>query len=305
MNAQLLWLSSLGVGLLALLVLGVQVVVGHLRHTGNLKKQVLRRLNPQTVADTRKKEGIDLGPVENFLIRAGIRMSLTRLVLVLTVTAAIILALAVSRGVLEAVVALVCAVLILMTLWRIKHERLRRQIFEELPGIVDAMLRSLAAGRSVEHSLVIAFGDASPVFDPLNFRLRGAVRQGRDYTRVLDSFAELYRIPPVTQIAIALRTSVHFGSSVRPVLQEVAKAIRSRQELRREFMAATSETRFTAVVFALLPPGLAVYIVLMNKGFAQALLSTDTGHTMVAVAGVLQVLGSILIWNLIREVGRG
>jgi len=43
----------------------------------------------------------------------------------------------------------------------------------------------------------------------------------------------------------------------------------------------------------------------MNEEFSEALLHTSTGHTMMITAGVLQVLGTLLIWNLIRGVGRG
>lgn len=306
MSSQGMWLLALILGFLALSVLLMQLVIGQVRYSRNLKHKSLARLNPQTVTtEDTNRTGIVLGPLENLLIRAGIRMSPGKLLLAGLGLLVIVVAIVMLRGVLEAVVAVFSVAIIGITLWRVKYERLRRQIFEELPGIVDATLRSLSAGRSVEQSLVVAFGDASTVFEPLNFRLRGAISQGRDYTRILDDFAALYSIPPLTQMAIALRTSAHFGSSVRPVLQEVSKAIRSRQELRREFMAATAETRFTAVVFAVLPPGMGVYIVLMNEEFADVLLNTSTGHTMMATAGVLQLLGSILIWNLIRGVGRG
>ena len=193
----------------------------------------------------------------------------------------------------------------LVTTWRVKFERQRRQIFEELPGILDGMLRSISVGRSVEQSIVNAFSDASPVFDPMVFRLKNAVSQGRDYTLVLDAFASFYQIPAFTQIAIALRTSSRFGSSVKPVLFEVAKAIRSQQELRREFMAATAETRFTAIVFAIMPPGLAVYMVVLNEQFSEKLLHSEVGHTLLMVSGGLQLLGIVMIWNLIRGVGRG
>ncbi|ERP90173.1 hypothetical protein Q666_02550 [Marinobacter sp. ES-1] len=305
MSVQVIWLAALFFGALAVVVMLLQLVIGQVRHDSNLKKLSKNRLYPQIVTEDQKKAGIDIGPLEQLLIRAGIRMSVTKVVVVAVLFFGSLIGVYVYRGPIEALVALVAVVLIGVTLWRVKFERLRRQIFEELPGIVDAVLRSLVAGRSVEQSLLVAFADASDVFQPLSFRLRGAVSQGRDYTRIFDDFAELYSVPPFTQIAIALRTSARFGSSVRPVLQEVSKAIRARQELRREFMAATSETRFTAVVFAILPPAMGAYIVLMNEEFSEALLHTSTGHTMMITAGVLQVLGTLLIWNLIRGVGRG
>lgn len=304
MSVHLLWVTSLILALLGLILPVLQAGVARIRESRALNRRVRLRLTRQET-DTQELDVIAHGAVEQMLIRAGLNASLLRVILVITGGLAAIVALVLLRGWIEAAVALVSLVLIVATLWRIRHEQLRRRIFEALPAIVDSVLRSLSAGRSVEQSLISAFAEAPPVFDLLNLRLRNAVQQGRDYSRVLDEFGALYDIPVMAQIAIALRTSAHFGSSVRPMLREVSKAIRSRQELRREFMAATSETRFTAVVFALLPPGLAIYIVLINENFARVLLDTDAGHTMVLIAVVLQVLGSLFIWRLIRGVGRG
>ena len=69
-------------------------------------------------------------------------------------------------------------------------------------------------------------------------------------------------------------------------------------------MAATAETRFTAAAFALLPLGLAAYMILMNENYSRVLLDTSTGHVMLAVAGALQGLGVIVLWRMIQGVGR-
>jgi tight adherence protein B len=45
-------------------------------------------------------------------------------------------------------------------------------------------------------------------------------------------------------------------------------------------------------------------MIFMNEGFSQVLLHTDTGHTMLGVAGGLQALGMIVIWRMIQGVGR-
>ena len=188
--------------------------------------------------------------------------------------------------------------------WRYRFQQQRRMIFESLPGIMDSVLRYMDAGRSLEASLQEAFQDAPPVFTPLTFRLRSAIESGRDFTRLFDDFARLYQVASLVLVSIALRTSARFGSSVRPVLQQVANSLRSQQELRREFLASTAETRFTAGAFTLLPLGMAVYMMLINEKYAEVLLNTSTGHNMLIVAGVLQTLGVIVIWRMVQGVGR-
>ena len=304
MSTQLIWLACLLAGLGALIVVMLQLVLGRVRIAGDLKRRTANRLAAEVPVE-KKTSVIDLGPLENVLLRAGFHLSGARFMLIVAVVVAVLLGILVFRGLIEAAVAIFFVVTVSVTTWRVKFERQRRQIFEELPGILDGMLRSISVGRSVEQSIVTAFADASPVFDPMVFRLKNAVSQGRDYTQVLDAFASFYQMPAFTQVAIALRTSTRFGSSVKPVLFEVAKAIRSQQELRREFMAATAETRFTAVTFAIMPPGLAVYMVVVNEQFSEKLLQSDIGHTLLMISGGLQLLGILMIWNLIRGVGRG
>lgn len=304
MNTQLIWLLCLMAGVAAVLVIMLQLTLSRLLAADDIKKRTARRLAPEVRVE-QKPSVIDLGPLQSVLLRAGFRVSGARILLQAIILLATLLAVFILQGLVEVLVSLFFVITALVTTWRVKFERQRRQIFEELPGILDGMLRSISVGRSVEQSIVNAFSDASPVFDPMVFRLKNAVSQGRDYTLVLDAFASFYQIPAFTQIAIALRTSSRFGSSVKPVLFEVAKAIRSQQELRREFMAATAETRFTAIVFAIMPPGLAVYMVVLNEQFSEKLLHSEVGHTLLMVSGGLQLLGIVMIWNLIRGVGRG
>ncbi|HEX5678650.1 MAG TPA: type II secretion system F family protein, partial [Alcanivorax sp.] len=208
------------------------------------------------------------------------------------------------NGILVAAITAGLIVAALWMYWRFRFQQQRRRIYEELPGLIDTSLRYMNAGRSLENALVETFNDAPPVFDPLAFRLRNAVEAGRDYTGLFEDFGGLYRIPSLVLVSIALRTSARFGSSIRPVLGQVATSLRSQQELRREFMAATAETRFTAAAFALLPMGLAAYMILINENYSRVLLDTDTGHLMLAISGGFQGLGIIIIWRMIQGVGR-
>lgn len=303
MTAQMYWMASLMTGVGALVVVLAQMVIGRLLAASKVQKRSRQRLEAETTAEP-VIPVVSFGPVENLLIRAGIPLSPARAIGGGLLVIALIIGIGLTRGWIEAGAAVFFVIVAAVTLWRVRYERQRRQIFEELPGVLDSMLRSISVGRGVEVSVVTAFADASAVFQPMVFRLRSAVGQGRDYTLVLDAFADLYQIPALTQMAIAFRTSARFGSSIQPVLKEVAKAIRSRQELRREFMAATAETRFTAVVFAILPPGLAAYMVLINEQFSEKLLESDAGHTLLMISGGFQLLGILLILNLIRGVGR-
>lgn len=305
MSSQIWFVGALLVGLLATVLVIVQLVWGYLRNHHQITQAIKTRLTSASESSGLGGARVDLGPLEKLLVQADIRWSMRRLV---TIAAVLLLALAfiaMSRGVVVLLVVLFFVVTALGVWWRMRFQKQRQIIHEQLPGVVEAALRNIDAGRSLEHSLISAFDESSPVFTPLVFRLRNAVEAGREYTRLFEDFAELYKVPSMVLVAIALRTTSRFGSSIRPVLEQVSASLRSQQALRQEFMAATAETRFTAISFAIIPPALAVFMVLINQEYSDALLHTSTGHSLLLTAGILQVIGMLVMWRMIQGVGRG
>ncbi|ERP89270.1 MAG: type II secretion system F family protein [Pseudomonadales bacterium] len=292
-------------GIIAVLTVLVQLLWFRRRHTHLLKNRVRQRLEQRSELVSEVVPGrVAVGPLERILLRADIRLGRGQLGLLGVLVFFVLVTVVVSSGWIPAVAVFALMLASAWLYWRYRFQQQRRMIFESLPGIMDSVLRYMDAGRSLEASLQEAFQDAPPVFTPLTFRLRSAIESGRDFTRLFDDFARLYQVASLVLVSIALRTSARFGSSVRPVLQQVANSLRSQQELRREFLASTAETRFTAGAFTLLPLGMAVYMMLINEKYAEVLLNTSTGHNMLIVAGVLQTLGVIVIWRMVQGVGR-
>ena len=307
MSGQAWLLLSLAVALLAILVIGLEFLGGKWFEQNRLMQRIRSRLMHEQAVLARQEGSarVLLGPLEAQLTKANIRV---RPMMVVAVTAVVVLLLMIivaNRGWLVAGVCSLALLGLAFVYWNYRFQQMRRLVFSELPGIIEAVLRFMAAGRSLEQSLVEAFEEAPPVFDPLTFRLRSAIDAGRDYTRLFEDFAALYRVPPLVMVSIALGTTARFGASVRPVLQQVSENLRAQEALRQEFMAATAETRFTAVVFALLPPALAVFLILMNEDFSRVLLETSAGHNLLIIAACLQLAGMGIVWRMIQGVGRG
>ncbi|MDL0431873.1 type II secretion system F family protein [Marinobacter sp. TBZ242] len=305
MSSQIWFAGSLFVGSLATLLVMVQLAWGYLRGHRQINRAIRNRLMPATESAGLGGARVDLGPVERLLVQADIRWSMQRLVMMTTVLLLALVFVAMSRGMVALLVVVFFVAIAIGAWWRIRFQKQRQTIHEELPGVVDAVMRNIDAGRSLEHALISSFDESSPVFNPLVFRLRNAVEAGRDYTRLFEDFAQLYQVPAMVLVAIALRTTSRFGSSIRPVLEQVSASLRSQQAMRREFLAASAETRFTAVTFAVLPPALAAFMVMINDEYSDVLLNTPTGHSLLLTAGALQLIGMFVIWRMIQGVGRG
>jgi tight adherence protein B len=292
-------------GIIAVLTVLMQLAWFRYRQRSLLTERVRQRLQQRMeIGGEPGQVRVVAGPLERLLLRADIRLSRVQLTLLGIVIFLILVLVLASSGPIAAAVVLALMAASLWLYWRFRFQQQRRMIFESLPGIMESTLRYMSAGRSLEASLMESFQDAPPVFAPLTFRLRSAIESGRDYTGLFEDFSRLYQVSSLVLVSIALRTSARFGSSIRPVLEQVATSLRSQQELRREFLASTAETRFTAGAFTLLPLGMAAYMMLINEKYAEVLLNTDTGHTMLMIAGILQGLGVLVIWRMIQGVGR-
>jgi len=301
---ELLGMAQL-LGIIAVVTVLMQLVWFRYRQRSLLTERVRQRLQQRMeIGGERGQVRVVAGPLERLLLRADIRLSRVQLSLLGIVIFLIVVMVLASSGFIAAGVVLALIAASLWMYWRFRFQQQRRMIFESLPGIMESTLRYMSAGRSLEASLMESFQDAPPVFAPLTFRLRSAIEAGRDYTGLFDDFSRLYQVSSLVLVSIALRTSARFGSSIRPVLEQVATSLRSQQELRREFLASTAETRFTAGAFTLLPLGMAAYMMLINEKYAEVLLNTDTGHTMLMIAGILQGFGVLVIWRMIQGVGR-
>jgi tight adherence protein B len=301
---ELLGMAQL-LGIIAVLTVLMQLVWFRYRQRSLLTERVRQRLQQRVeIGGEPGQVRVVAGPLERLLLRADIRLSRVQLSLLGIVIFLVVVLVLASSGFIAAAVVLALMAASLWMYWRFRFQQQRRMIFESLPGIMESTLRYMSAGRSLEASLMESFQDAPPVFSPLTFRLRSAIESGRDYTGLFEDFSRLYQVSSLVLVSIALRTSARFGSSIRPVLEQVATSLRSQQELRREFLASTAETRFTAGAFTLLPLGMAAYMMLINEKYAEVLLNTDTGHTMLIIAGILQGLGVLVIWRMIQGVGR-
>lgn len=308
MSSEALLAISRNLAVMAVLAVALQVWLMAIFGRSAARRKVNLRLAAHDELDVTPEEQdaalVSGGRFERILVRAGIQLTYGKVLLYVVVAITVILGVAAVVGVKAAVVALIVIVMLVFGIVHWRYQRRRREIYESLPNIVDSVIRSIDAGRSLEQSLVVSFADAPSVYETLVFRLRSAVDSGRDYTHLMDEFAELYEAPPLVFVAVALRTSSRFGSSIRPVLSQVSDSLRSQEQLRREFMAATAETRFTAAAFALFPPLIGVALIALNANFRETLLHTAAGHKMLMIAGGLIGVATVVIIRMVQGVGR-
>lgn len=177
----------------------------------------------------------------------------------------------------------------------------RAKIVEQLPAFLEAGLRVLQAGNTLEESLAIAAAESAEPLKPLFQSVGRQVRLGAPLDQVLSETAEIHRIRDIKVIALAASINRRYGGSLRNVFRSMISAIRARDSAARELRALTAETRFSALVLAVIPAFLIVYIYLQNREYYAQMWESPGGRITLIMAVVLQVIGVIVIYRMMAS----
>ena len=177
----------------------------------------------------------------------------------------------------------------------------RALILGQLPAFLESVTRILAAGNTLEVALGQAARESPEPLRSLFIRVGRQVRLGAAVEEVLAEAAEIHRIRDLQVIALAASINRRYGGSLRSVLRSLVQAIRSRDTAQRELRALTAETRFSAMVLAVIPVGLSLYILLQNPGYYAQMWDSTGGRWTLIASVMLQLSGVLVIWRMMQS----
>jgi tight adherence protein B len=181
----------------------------------------------------------------------------------------------------------------------------RAKIIEQLPAYLEAVMRVLAAGNTLEEAIASGARETQDPLRSLFMSIGRQVRLGAPVDVVLAEAAEIHQIRDIRVLALAANINRKYGGTLRNVFRSLIQAIRMREAAARELRALTAETRFSAFVLAAIPLAVSAFIFLRNRDYYIDMLATGTGRATFAVAAVLQVLGMLVIWRMMRSASEG
>ncbi|TDU24249.1 tight adherence protein B [Panacagrimonas perspica] len=181
---------------------------------------------------------------------------------------------------------------------RQRAARRRAKIVEQLPAFLEAGLRVLQAGNTLEEALSTAAAESPEPLRPLFVSVGRQVRLGAPLEQVLIEMAEIHRSRDIKVIALAASINRKYGGSLRNIFRSLISAIRARDAAARELRALTAETRFSAVVLAVIPAFLTIYIYLQNRLYYAQMWESLGGRITLIVAVAMQVIGVGVIYRM-------
>lgn len=184
-------------------------------------------------------------------------------------------------------------------IWRRLNKR-REKLLQQLPGLLDNMVRLITIGNSPHAAFQLAIGNVpAPLGDALQ-QAAATLSTTPDLGHAMSLLERNWRLPEFGLLAAVFRMSTRYGGRSDQVLERVSAYIRDRQSAERELHALSAEIRLSAWVLALLPIVIGGLIMVLNSGYFMRMWEDDTGRKMVLAAAGLEAFGSFLLYRLAR-----
>lgn len=183
------------------------------------------------------------------------------------------------------------------------RRRKRRAAFhDQLVGTLEVICSALRAGHSFPSALDTVASEAqSPTAEEFA-RIVNAGRLGRDVVQAMHEAARRMANDDFGWVADGVAIQRETGGNLGEVLERVGETIRERNELAKKVRAISAEGRASGWVMMAVPPALAGYLTFMNpRTFADAFLNSP-GPIILAVCGVLYLIGFLWIRKIVKVV---
>ena len=170
---------------------------------------------------------------------------------------------------------------------------------EQFPEALDLLSRALRAGHAFQTAMGMVADDLK---EPVGPEFRKTFDQQNYGLPLRDSLFQLAdRIPlmDVRFFTTAVLIQRDTGGNLAEILDGLSHVVRERFRIRREIRTKTAHGRFTALVLLALPAGLGVILTIINPDHMGLLFNHRTGHQMIGVAIVMQIVGFLWIRQIL------
>jgi tight adherence protein B len=271
-------------------------------HVPNLERPAERLSNVQLVNRLLQRASGVSGPVERLVTQSGLRITVGTLLLS-SAFLALVAYLIVKWLTYSTVIGLAAVPLGAMIPFVIvRYYRSRRlELFEEqFPESIELVARALRAGHAFPTGLQMV---ADEVPDPVGTEFKLVYdRQnfGMPMAEALKGMAERVPVLDAKFFVTAVLTQRETGGNLSEVLDNLASVMRDRFKVRRQVRVITAHGRITGWILCALPPALFGVLCIVSPNHVQTLTSDPLGKNMIAFAGTMQVVGTLIIRKLVN-----
>ncbi len=178
---------------------------------------------------------------------------------------------------------------------RNRRGRRLRQFDAQLPRAMELIANSMKAGQSVAQSLIAVTDNTSPPMSDEFSLARREIELGASVESALSNMVRRIGSTDLRLMVMVITIQRSIGGDLPAILITLADTMRQREEMRAEIMAATAQSRATALIITLLPIVAATLLYFIVRDYFRPMVTTPLGWAMLVLAAFLLFIGNFII----------
>jgi len=173
-----------------------------------------------------------------------------------------------------------------------------RQFDANLPRAMELIANSMKAGQSVAQSLTAVTDNAGPPVSDEFALARREIELGASLESALNNMVKRIGSNDLRLMVMVITIQRSVGGDLPAILITLADTMRQREEMRSEILAATAQSRASALIITLLPIVAALLMYFIVRDYFRPMLTNPIGWVMLVLAGFLLFVGNVIIRRL-------
>jgi tight adherence protein B len=173
-----------------------------------------------------------------------------------------------------------------------------RQFDAGLPRAMELIANSMKAGQSVTQSLTAVTDNAGPPVSDEFALARREIELGASLESAMNNMVKRIGSNDLRLMVMVITIQRSVGGDLPAILITLADTMRQREEMRSEIMAATAQSRASALIITLLPIVAALLLYFVVRDYFRPMLVNPIGWAMLILAGFLLFVGNLIIRRL-------
>lgn len=167
-----------------------------------------------------------------------------------------------------------------------------------LPTAMELIANAMKAGQSITQALSSVTDNAQPPVSDEFGLARREVELGASIESALNNMVKRINSSDLRLMVMVITIQHSVGGDLPSVLTTLADTMKQRAEMREEILAATAQSRATALIITLLPIVAAVLLYFLVPDYFRPMFLSPVGWMIFLLAGVLLFIGNLLIRRL-------
>lgn len=181
---------------------------------------------------------------------------------------------------------------------RQRQDSRKKRFTEQLPEALDLLINALKAGYSLQSAIEFAGRETAAPLGPELVRFHDEARLGVDVRTALVALQERVGTDDVRMFVTSLLLQRETGGNLTELLANIGSLVRQRLAFRGQVETLTAEPKLSAYILTALPFFVFGIITVMSPDYMTPLLSTDSGHKMIAYAIISMVVGFFIMMRI-------